>query len=102
MYYLVKTVTNESIAGYDIETELVMKSMSKKKLQSEIKRLFDEAVEGMDEDGLVNNLSKEDFDDGNGYFDENKLLIYTLFPTLGMDRETIDYAIASDENTEEI
>ena len=102
MYYLVKSVINESMGGYDVETGLVVKSSSKEKLQVEIKRLFDEAVETMDEDGLVNNCSGEDFDDDNGYFDRNNLSIYTLFLTPGMERETIDYAIVGDENVREV
>lgn len=102
MYYLVKTVTNESVGGYDTETTLVMKSSSKKKIQDKIKQLFDMAVESIGEDDLVNNCSKEDFDDDNGYFSKNNLLIYYLLPTPGMDRETINYAIVSDENLEEV
>lgn len=103
MYYLVKTVINNGINAYgETETELVMKSSSKEKLQTEIKRLFDEAVDEMDEDYLVNNCTVEDFDEDNGYFDQNNLSIEILFPTPGMERETINYAIVSDENVEEV
>lgn len=102
MYYLAKTVTNESTGGYESETTLIMKSSSKKKLQDKIKQLFDMAVESIGEDDLVNNCAKEDFDNDNGYFSKNNLLIYYFLPTPGMDRETINYAIVSDEHLEEV
>lgn len=103
MYYLVKTVTTHVINTYDEpETVLIMKSSSKEKLQTEIKRLFDEAVDEMDEDYLVNNCTVEDFDEDNGYFDQNNLSIEILFPTPGMERGIINYAIVSDENVEEV
>lgn len=98
-----KTTITHSMNAYDeTGSKLVMKSSSKEKLQAEIKRLFDEAVEEMDEDYLVNNCTVEDFDEDNGYFDRNNLSIEILFPNPGMDRETINYAIVSDENVEEV
>lgn len=102
MYYLARTVRTEVYAERESRIELVMKSSSKEKLQAEIKRLFDEAVDEMDEDCLVNNCTVEDFDEDNGYFDSDNLSIEILFPTPGMERETINYAIISDENVEEI
>ena len=102
MYYLIKTVTNEGIDDYDTKTTLVMKSSLKQKLQDKVKQLFDVAVKCMGEDDLVNNCSKEDFDNDNGYFSKNDLLIYYFLHTPGMDRETINYAIVSDEDIEEI
>lgn len=102
MYYLVRTITTVGHGERETESELFMKSSSKEKLQALIKRMFDEAVKNMDEDVWINNCSKEDFDDDNGYFETNKLSIYTLFPTPGMDREVIDYAIVGDKNVEEV
>ena len=102
MFYLIKSILDESCGGYDLSTFMVMKSKSIEPLQKEVKRLFDEAVKEMDDDGLVNNCSKEAFDGGEGVFDENILSIYTLFPTPGMERQTIDYAIVTDENVKEV
>ena len=102
MYYLARTVRTEVYAEHESRTELVMKSSSKEKLQAEIKRLFDEAIEEIDEDCLVNNCIVEDFDEDNGYFDSDNLSIEILFPSPGMEREIINYTIVSDENVEEV
>lgn len=102
MYYLVRTVTTTGHGEHEIESELFAKSSSKEKLQAKIKQMFNDAVENMNEDVWINNCSREDFDDNNGYFDENNLLIDALFTTPGMERETINYAIVSDENVKEI
>jgi len=102
MYYLLRTVTVTTCCERETEMEIFMKSISKEKLQEEIKRLFDEAVEEIDEDYLVNNCTVEDFDDDNGYFDSDNLSIEILFPSPGMEREIINYTIVSDEIVEEV
>lgn len=102
MYYLVKSMLYEDCGGYDLDTRLLVKSKSPEPLRRMIKELFDEAVEGMDENGLVNNCSKEMFDFDEGIFYENMLSVYELFPSPGIERRTIDYVIVTDEGVEEV
>jgi len=102
MYYLLRTVTVTTCCERETEMEIFMKSISKEKLQEEIKRLFDEAVENMDEDTYINNCSMEDFEDYDDYFNENNLSIHIILPTPSLDSEEIIYAIVSDEQVMEV
>lgn len=99
MVYLVKTIIKQSMSDYNMKTSLVKKSMHRKKLQTEIKKLFDEAVNNADEEVYINGCSKQDSDEI--WFDENNLIIDMMFPP-GMDREIICYAIVNDKYTEVI
>lgn len=102
MYYLVESTTTVGGGERDISVRLLMKSSSIEKLQEEIRRLFDNAIDSMDDDMWVNNCSSEDFDDNNGCYYKNQLSVYTMFPTPGMEWEDVNYAIVDDKKVKEI
>lgn len=102
MIFLVKTTIVENYGISDVKTEFLFKSPFHLPLLGYIKELFTEAVENMTEDDLVNDCTKEDFDDDNGVFEEEKLVIKKLMLSPGMERETTIYQIVNSDNTQMI